>query len=332
MHPELEHRLGDPAFWQALQPTLHISPQPLAGPCPALPAEGAEADDCQKSLRLDGYFKAGPRLDRSHALRLAQVVSDLARRGIPGVFAFVYDEFWQVLHDLRGLVNRLMGPGWTVAPHDVWIFHVPVGPRHAGWAPHRDLRDPRTLNDDGSPRALSVWIPLTDATPDNGCMNVLPTRDDPWLQGGNGDAAMLQAVRALPAEAGAVLGWNTHALHWGGRSSRRATAPRIAFGAYVQAAGFRLSDCEDDRHASDEASRPMTMEASLHLPFDKRLRAIGHAIQSYAGRFDISYRDLIDHLRAQPLPPGAWAARRLEAQALQRAPKLGPEDRRTSGP
>src|SRR5207244_2616081 len=87
-------------------------------------------------------------------------------------------------------------------------------PGASGWPPHCD--------DANRPNRVTVWIPLSDATLDNGCMYVVP-RD---RAAADADAR-LQACRALPAAAGSILGWNFDVLHWGSTCTRPGE-PRIA--------------------------------------------------------------------------------------------------------
>ena len=76
---------------------------------------------------------------------------------------------------------------------------------------------------------VSAWIPLSDATVENGCMFLLPAGSSREIS----DAidtemplsprvvrAALQDVIALPAAAGAMIGWRGNILHRGGRRCR----------------------------------------------------------------------------------------------------------------
>ena len=106
-----------------------------------------------------------------------------------------------------------------------------------GWGPHRDRLLElgfKPFADDGSPASLNFWVPLTRATPKNGCMYVVPRSKDgcynntaceahfgylhgttnnrvPGAGGGrpfpeNFTAGFsLQDVRALPREPGEVM-------------------------------------------------------------------------------------------------------------------------------
>jgi hypothetical protein len=83
----------------------------------------------------------------------------------------------------------------------------------SGWAPHRDMGR-TSLFDDGSPKCITTWIPLSSATPLNGCMYIVPALHDPTYA--TADEANWKvdpsSVRALPANPGDFLVWN-QAVH-----------------------------------------------------------------------------------------------------------------------
>lgn len=67
---------------------------------------------------------------------------------------------------------------------DIWVFNI--NPRTAepkGWAPHRDRPYADPLRPDGSAASINFWLPLTEATPLNGCMYMLPKQFDPTQPG-----------------------------------------------------------------------------------------------------------------------------------------------------
>ena len=88
----------------------------------------------------------------------------------------------------------------------------------------------------GKPKSLTIWIPLTDATTENGCMYVLPANHDKnYLDGAiNKETIDLQNIAALPAGAGSPIIWNQAIMHWGARSLPRGKAPRISVAFEVQ--------------------------------------------------------------------------------------------------
>jgi hypothetical protein len=122
--------------------------------------------------------------------------------------------------------------------------------------PHRDYSAADSLyrEDEGKdclkdaasdhPAILNVWIPLNDATLDNGCMYVVPREFDedfsrtdshhahmnPATEVQRGKSSKihfpLHGVRALPAPAGSLIAWYGNTIHWGSSCSRYAKAPR----------------------------------------------------------------------------------------------------------
>ncbi|TWI42511.1 ectoine hydroxylase-related dioxygenase (phytanoyl-CoA dioxygenase family) [Pseudoduganella flava] len=284
-HP-LRHAASQIGYWRTLHPDLTITGRPLAD-TPALPVlTRADVGRLAADTVREGYFHAPQVIAPAYAARLARVVDNLVRNGIPPVFCLVYDEFWNMFAGLDPLLRALLGEGYRLLPADIWAWHVAPTEGASGWGPHRDLPRLDALRADGRPRVVNVWLPLTDAGPDNACMYVLPAHLDPnfpeHVDGGRFGLEDWQNIRALPAHAGSALGWNTQVLHWGGRCSARATAPRISVGIY-----FRSADCDLRRPAPDPARTgcaPLPFGPALALPFEARLEAIAGALDLYNKR------------------------------------------------
>ena len=84
--------------------------------------------------------------------------------------------------------------------------------------------------DDGRPGLITVWIALTEATVDNGCMYILPTDLDPTvpddLKAREIGRYTLPGIRAMPASPGSMFCWSTRLLHWGAKTSVPDASPR----------------------------------------------------------------------------------------------------------
>ena len=109
-------------------------------------------------------------------------------------------------------------------------------PHNGGWQKADDHIGHKTLRPDGRPKAMTFWLPLTDATTHNGCMYVLPADRDE-LYGTSRDHQInvhLQNVRALPAAAGSVLAWTQALFHWGSRARNPIGGPRISISVEFQ--------------------------------------------------------------------------------------------------
>jgi len=113
-------------------------------------------------------------------------------------------------------------------------------------------------------------VPLTEATPFNGCMYVLPAERDPHYAARvkKYDIAAPQNIRALPAAPGSVLGWTQGLLHWSGRSSRRASEPRLSFSIEYQ-------------RGDEPAFNEPVLDPRVLPPFERRLGLIGKQILQY---------------------------------------------------
>jgi hypothetical protein len=253
----------DPAFWHKIAPHL-----PIEGP--RATAMVAETDELRtellNGLHTEGYHVAPPILEATMMARMAQAVERLHYANIPTVFSFVFDAFWQVTEWFRPYLEAALGTGFKVIPA-FWSWYVESG--SAGWPPHRDrLED--TLRPNRMPNALSIWIPLTDAAPDNGCMYVLPANRDRHYHGrtfGSTVVDDLQDVRALPARAGSFLCWTQNLLHWSGRGSARAQEARISVSIEYQRGD--VAPMED-----------LVLEPGPP-PFRRRLALIGSQLRKY---------------------------------------------------
>jgi len=99
--------------------------------------------------------------------------------------------------------------------------------------PHRDYTHADSFDAHGAPKVLTLWVPVSEVAPDNGCMMVVPREFDPyhdrddaarhmlvqhsgWLAGKSFLAFPLGGARALaPAAPATVMGWAGSTIHWG---------------------------------------------------------------------------------------------------------------------
>jgi hypothetical protein len=97
----------------------------------------------------------------------------------------------------------------------------------------------------GTPKSLTVWLPLTDATPLNGCVYVVPADRDPTYNTPDEQHLRfeLSDIRALPAAAGSLLAWTQGIIHWGARTAPRQVGPRISLSSEFQRRNVAPSAC-----------------------------------------------------------------------------------------
>jgi hypothetical protein len=272
LDPEMQLRASSDQFWRALCPDLTISADPFGTAGAAFEFPETVVERAVASVRTDGYLKTGPALEPADAQALASAVRRVIDAGFHPLFASVYDEYWKPLARL----GNLLTPVFEAPPRllgDYWLWCVSVDQAPAGWSPHRDHEVENTIHADGRPSLLTVWIPFTDATPENGCIYAVPrSREQLALQSGNPTGLALQDVLAIPARAGSIVAWNQDILHWGGRCTSYADGPRISTGIY-----FQSSDVADYR-------RGVAFDAPL--PFASRLELIAAAFWRYHSVFE----------------------------------------------
>ncbi len=261
-------------FWAQLCPGMSIE---AGGARPSTSV--AEFDTQLANLKREGYVQVPDALPEAAVAPIRTGVSTLFQQGIPLAFAFVYDELWLAFQGFSEFLTSVMGEGYRALP-DFWVWHVNPSDNAVGWGPHRD-KLVNTLDDDNSPRTLTVWLPFTDATPLNGCMYMLPAHLDDrfverrWDGPDNTIVRNLQDIRALPATAGTMFAWNQAVLHWGGRGSRLGAAPRIS-----AAFEFQRSDCAPFNSPLLDPHRMPT--------FTERLGLIGKQVLQYRHMYPLA--------------------------------------------
>jgi hypothetical protein len=253
------------ASWLELDPELHIHEKHTAPPFDP----GERLEHAVAGLVAEGYLRIDALIPEEEVSRLARAISALERANFPPPFVYVYDEAWALFARLRPVLLATLGAGYRQLP-DFWAWNVKPSMDSAGWRPHRD-RAVHTLRPDGLPRSLTLWIALTDATPENGCVYVLPGTRDAHYRGDlrRIEVSDLQSIRALPAVTGTVLGWNQHILHWGSRSSGRAKSPRMSLAFEFQSVDL------------DPPLNSPLLDPEVAPPFERRLALIGKQILQY---------------------------------------------------
>lgn len=223
-----------PETWVALAPSLHVCDHSfIRSRVPLHLTDDVLRYAVQRMLR-EGYFQLPP-VDWDLPLpEMVGVVRLLASLDAPPALAWHFDEFWMMFARLHRLLCALLGDRPVMLP-EFWAWHVDPQKQEAGWRPHRD-KGRESLRKDGSPKVVTLWLPLTDATPLNGCMYLVPADRDPTY--GTAEESQhrfsLTDIRALPAPAGAVLGWDQAVLHWGSHAADRRLAPRISIACEFQ--------------------------------------------------------------------------------------------------
>ena len=278
----------EPAFWEALCPVCSVLGSNSTRSRPIDPPAVADEDASELRARLagDGYAHLdgstiGGKSDDYSALitRLQAAVSALVARGWPASFVLIYDEAWELVQRLGPWVAG--ATGGNACMMDLVAWHIDPGAGQAGFTPHRDrhlglgeqdttavrggFRVSSTDARSGStgdeaaallPRYCTCWVALSEATPDNGCLYVIPRGADPAYDAGDCTAAALgggadsfalrmgpsrapvyvpntetawRHVRAVPCAPGSAVLLSHRVIHWGSAGRQQsALGPRLS--------------------------------------------------------------------------------------------------------
>jgi len=271
-------------FWRTLNPQLSITTNKLK----CSPLAGIDEKCLSKvsdSLWQDGYLNCQALYSEEELSPLRLAMEHFHEQGIPQAFIYVYDETWSLFLKARTLLCNFLGDDYRILPH-FWAWYIEPG-KGKGWPPHRDSADQSVIELYGQEMlvSLSLWLPLTEATPENGCMSVLPLSCEREYDTPVTDPSQipLQDILCLPARAGSLLGWRQDLFHWGGRSHNSAKTPRLSLSLEFQNAGLDPL-CEpllDPQH-------PPTPQERLDLiiqQFDK-YRHIADLPDNFAAKLD----------------------------------------------
>ena len=218
-------RWFDADYWRALNPGCSVGSTrhpDLSGQEALL--EPAVLAEFKARMDRDGYFDLSAAVMAATASgkgygalvsRLAVAVRTLVAHGWPATFIVVYDEAWELVTLLAGVMRA--ATGGNACMMDLVAWHVDPSAAEAGFTPHRDrhlgLREQDTdavqagFREPGgcAPRDSTCWIALSEATPDNGCLYFLPRSADPaYALGDCSDAVRGGGGPSAPPRPGTV--------------------------------------------------------------------------------------------------------------------------------
>jgi hypothetical protein len=304
---EIRNRLkqaSDAAYWQALYPPFSIcSSSPQIPDVQALHPNTLAR--CVRDLDRYGYFCSESPLIEGLTASLLECIQTVRKAGWPPVFAYVYDQLWMLWHirPIAQILTSALGPAYRLIPHG-WCHYVPPVRGASGWPPHVD---------GNLPNRMSIWIPLTDANIENGCLYVVPKDMNTSAIGERRELRkasnlqmreLLQRSRAIPAPAGSLLGWPFRTLHWGS-TAHSSESPRVSL-VFEFIAG-RETPIKNETPLYD----PATPLPDLAL----RLFCIGRAIRQYM-RYELKMRRYAD-LASELMDPNLSPADRKQADSHQ---------------
>mmetsp|Transcript_25596 Transcript_25596/g.56108 ORF Transcript_25596/g.56108 Transcript_25596/m.56108 type:complete len:529 (-) Transcript_25596:35-1621(-) len=238
----------DPDAWKAICPGLSISATATnyAGDINGKNTDSGDTRIQTKHKRRkqklvrDGYALVNDSFD----VRLVRNgIEALHKQDLPATFILLFDESWHLACQSKRVLQK--------ATHEKNVFNYDllawyISPGSPGFSPHRDRQpdDPPSTfhSDDQEAKFVTNWIALSDATPENSCLYVIPKPYDPGYTTGDIDSVAddkdssgdgcgdrvtdplhralsskesFQHIRSLPRKAGQSILFTHRIIHWG---------------------------------------------------------------------------------------------------------------------
>ena len=208
--------LRTPEFWRKINPFLTLTEEGSTHPLESYDINKDLLENSYRSLFKEGYAQLFEFLPKETVDKLRTGIENLRKEKINPCFAFVYDDYWNVYRKLRPLIVKFLGDHYYQLP-EFWTWYVDKDKEESGWGPHRD-RDGPSIFPDGSPKGVTLWIPLTNVSPLNGCMHIIPaSKDKDYLDFTTPNREEVYDTSLgipLEAPAGSILMWNSRLVHW----------------------------------------------------------------------------------------------------------------------
>lgn len=262
---------GSPGFWRELNPDLSISDYPFQVLQPAPQTPTALLSEYRERMDEEAYFQTEPTLPEEMLACMRRAIESVKQVGLPALFAFVYDIFYQGLTHFDAAFTSVLGENYRLVPNFA-VYHIEASDQGKGFAPHRDAEYRNAIDEHGMPTVITVWITVTEASPLNSCLYVVPKNRDPQYADSIGDLSVTadafawEDVRALPTKPGVMSCWSQYLFHWGSRASRRAKDPRITYAVYLQSG--KIAPLEEQ-----------TVAVAAALSFEQRLSMICRSLR-----------------------------------------------------
>uniref|UniRef100_A0A7S4JIH2 Phytanoyl-CoA dioxygenase n=1 Tax=Odontella aurita TaxID=265563 RepID=A0A7S4JIH2_9STRA len=232
---------------------------------------------------------------------LSSAITSLHKQhGLPATFALLFDETWQLAQTCSRVLSESTHANNSFN-FDMLAWYVDPKEGMAGFSPHRD-RQPDvakdTFHNDGQAKYVTLWLALSDATPENSCLYVIPKRCDPGYTDGDEDGESEKAdtdeadplqralnskesyqnIRALPRCSGQAVLFTHRIMHWGsrGNADNEHSSPRIAI-------SFVSSDPSFEAPYID----PCCFTGSKIPPFEIRMLLCCAQLIIYHERFEV---------------------------------------------
>lgn len=277
----------EPDFWRKLCPELSIDANKPLTAIPKLDEDAASLHKDRRGRLADrGYALVDePVADVSTIQAMRKGIETLHTLGLPASFILLFDNTWELAALSRSVLEKS-----TLETNkfqfDILAWYIDSG----GFSPHRDRQpdDVAATFEMEEAKFATQWIALTDATPENSCLYVIPKGSDPGYTGGDTEdedplnralpnKEAFQQIRALPRQQGQSVLFTHRIIHWGSaRDPASRQPPRIAI-------SFVCSDPTFEKPYVD----PTYFSSEKAPPFHIRMLLVCAQLLIYYQRFNL---------------------------------------------
>jgi ectoine hydroxylase-related dioxygenase (phytanoyl-CoA dioxygenase family) len=252
---DADARLFHASAWRTLSASLTLSDSLVLSAIQQ--ASGADVKEkFYKDISTEGYAITHCIVGEPERSAMVRGIDEIRARNFSPIWALMYDEFWEMYAQFSSIAGHVLGENYRHVTGN-YAFVVENSDSAAGWGVHRDMPYASSLRDDGSPKIMSFWVALTDATPLNSCLYCVPaSRDVNYPDNlASVEIPRVEDIECMAIRAGHAIGLNHSLLHWGSRSSRRGSDRRISVVFDLQ-----RGDCERYHHATIDVRDPLSFE------------------------------------------------------------------------
>mmetsp|Transcript_21832 Transcript_21832/g.32688 ORF Transcript_21832/g.32688 Transcript_21832/m.32688 type:complete len:516 (-) Transcript_21832:170-1717(-) len=257
-------------------------------------------------------------------------IEALTEANIPATFILLFDETWELAHGARTFLSEATH-AQNQLNFDILAWFIDPRRGESGFSPHRDRQPDdiassfhkpysrasakimngannvnagnkrcadatkeqtsRTIEDYGMAKYVTMWMALSNATPENSCLYVIPAGSDPGYYAGDPvdknqpdplqralrNKNDYQNIRALPRRSGESVVFTHRIMHWGSKGNIRCNEPRVAISFVVSSGDF-------ERPYVD----PSYFTGNTLPPFHVRLLLVCAQLLIYHQRFNLS--------------------------------------------
>ncbi|GFH51925.1 hypothetical protein CTEN210_08401 [Chaetoceros tenuissimus] len=160
-------------------------------------------NDLRDRIRNTGYTLV-PSLEKmvsntKQESHLNTLISNLAKGitflhknyGLPATYILLFDEAWELaFHPSTQQIISQTNHEKNIFNFDILAWYIDPSEGASGFSPHRDRQPsnevvPSSFHEDGQAKYITLWIALTNATPQNSCLYVIPKQYDPGYMKGD---------------------------------------------------------------------------------------------------------------------------------------------------